>query len=64
MLYEVITISILLIVQSSSEYSITLCVRQADADRARKALEEEFHFERLHRLIGEITVQGKSYNFV
>jgi len=52
-------ISILLIVQSSSEYSITLCVRQADADRARKALEEEFHFERLHRLIGEITVQGK-----
>lgn len=53
------SISILLIVQSSSEYSITLCVRQAEADRARKALEEEFHFERLHQLIGEITVQGK-----
>jgi len=52
-------ISILLIVQSSSEYSITLCVRQADSERARKALEEEFHFERLHRLIGEITVQGQ-----
>ncbi len=51
------SISILLIVQSSSEYSITLCVRQADARNARKALEEEFHFERLHRLIGEITVQ-------
>jgi aspartokinase/homoserine dehydrogenase 1 len=51
-------ISILLIVQSSSEYSITLCVRQADAENARKALEEEFHFERLHRLIGDITVQG------
>jgi len=52
------SISILLIVQSSSEYSITLCVRQGDADHARKALEDEFHFERLHRLIGEITVQG------
>lgn len=52
------TISIILIVQSSSEYSITLCVRQRDAENARKALEEEFHFERLHRLIGDITVQG------
>jgi len=51
-------ISIILIVQSSSEYSITLCVRQKDADNARKALEEEFHFELLHRLIGEITLQG------
>jgi aspartokinase/homoserine dehydrogenase 1 len=53
------SISILLIVQSSSEYSITLCVRQADAGRARKALEEEFHFERLHQLIGDITLQDK-----
>ena len=53
------SISILLIVQSSSEYSITLCVRQAEAENARKALEEEFHFERLHGLIGDITVQGK-----
>ncbi|MGH8033581.1 MAG: bifunctional aspartate kinase/homoserine dehydrogenase I, partial [Lysobacterales bacterium] len=53
------SISILLIVQSSSEYSITLCVRQAEADNARKALEEEFHFERLHGLIGDITVQSR-----
>ena len=53
------SISILLIVQSSSEYSITLCVRQVDAESARKALEEEFHFERLHSLIGEIMVQGR-----
>lgn len=52
------SISILLIVQSSSEYSITLCVKQADADKARRALEEEFHFERLHKLIGDILVQG------
>jgi aspartokinase/homoserine dehydrogenase 1 len=52
------SISIILIVQSSSEYSITLCVKQADADKARRALEQEFHFERLHKLIGEIGVQA------
>jgi aspartokinase/homoserine dehydrogenase 1 len=51
-------ISILLIVQSSSEYSITLCVRRADEKKARKALEEEFHFERLHGLIEDIGVQS------
>jgi aspartokinase/homoserine dehydrogenase 1 len=51
-------ISILLIVQSSSEYSITLCVRKADEKKARKALNEEFHFERLHGLIAEISVQS------
>jgi aspartokinase/homoserine dehydrogenase 1 len=51
-------ISILLIVQSSSEYSITLCVRKADENKARRALEEEFHFERLHGLIEEIAVQS------
>jgi aspartokinase/homoserine dehydrogenase 1 len=52
------SISILLIVQSSSEYSITLCVRRADEVKARKALQEEFHFERLHGLIKEISVQS------
>jgi aspartokinase/homoserine dehydrogenase 1 len=52
------SISILLIVQSSSEYSITLCVRQADERKACKALGEEFHFERLHGLIEEIGVQS------
>ena len=52
------SISILLIVQSSSEYSITLCVRKADEAKARKALDEEFHFERLHGLIEEIGVQS------
>ena len=51
-------ISILLIVQSSSEYSITLCVRRADEIKARKALEEEFHFERLHGLIEDLGVQS------
>jgi len=52
------SISILLIVQSSSEYSITLCVRRKDEKKARKALEEEFHFERLHGLIEDIGLQS------
>ncbi len=51
------SISILLIVQSSSEHSITLCVREADADGAARALEEEFHFERLHGLVEDVAVQ-------
>lgn len=50
-------ISIYLIVQSSSEYSITLCVRTSESARAVKALQAEFHFERLHDLITGITVQ-------
>ncbi len=50
------SISVLLIVQSSSEYSITLCVGTEQAEIARKALEEEFHFERLHGLVSDITV--------
>jgi aspartokinase/homoserine dehydrogenase 1 len=52
-------ISILLIVQSSSEYSITLCVRTHEAERAVRALEEEFHFERLHELISAISLQNE-----
>ena len=52
-------ISVLLIVQSSSEYSITLCVGTEEADTARKALEDEFHFELLHGLVSAITVQAE-----
>lgn len=51
------SVSIVLIVQSSSEYSITLCVREKDVDKAAAALEEEFHFERLHGLVSDIAVQ-------
>jgi len=50
------SISVLLIVQSSSEYSITLCVRSSEANRAREALAEAFHFEVLHGLITGISV--------
>lgn len=50
------SISLLLIVQSSSEYSITLCVHNQHAQTARAALESEFHFERLHGLVNEVSV--------
>lgn len=50
------SISVLLIVQSTSEYSITLCVLSSDAERARTALSGEFHFELLHGLISDVTV--------
>lgn len=53
------SISVLLIVQSSSEYSITLCVRSSDADRAQKALAEEFHFELLHGLVNAISIMDQ-----
>lgn len=53
------SISVLLIVQSSSEYSITLCVRSEDAEFARRALTETFHFELLHGLISDISVMDQ-----
>jgi aspartokinase/homoserine dehydrogenase 1 len=53
------SISVLLIVQSSSEYSITLCVRSSEAERAQKALTDTFHFELLHGLISGISVMDQ-----
>ena len=53
------SISVLLIVQTASEYSITLCVGSGDADRALRALREEFHFEQIHELITDISVQAE-----
>jgi len=50
-------ISILLIVQSSSEFSITLCVREKEVKKAARALREEFHFEQMHGLVEDILVQ-------
>jgi len=38
-------ISVVLITQSSSEYSISFCVPQSELARARQVLEEEFHLE-------------------
>ncbi len=38
-------ISVVLITQSSSEYSISFCIPQSDLVRACRALEDEFHLE-------------------
>lgn len=38
-------VSVVLITQSSSEYSISFCVPQSELVRARRALEEEFYLE-------------------
>jgi aspartokinase/homoserine dehydrogenase 1 len=53
------SISALFFVTSSSEYSLTLCVRSSDAKRARIALTETFHFELLHGLISGITIMDQ-----
>ena len=44
-------ISVVLITQSSSEYSISFCVPQGDCLRARRALEEEFYLELKEELL-------------
>ena len=53
------SISVLLIVQSSSEYSITLCVRSKDAEAASGALKSAFHFELLHGLISDVSLMDR-----
>lgn len=53
------SISALFFVTSSSEYSLTLCVRSNEAERARIALTETFHFELLHGLISGISVMDQ-----
>ena len=52
-------ISILLIVQSSSEYSLTLCVASEDSERAKKALDIEFFFELEQHLVEPIQLQHR-----
>ncbi len=49
-------ISVVLITQSSSEYSISFCVPQSDALRARRALEEEFHLELKEGLLEPLSI--------
>ncbi|MDU1085268.1 MAG: bifunctional aspartate kinase/homoserine dehydrogenase I, partial [Leclercia adecarboxylata] len=50
-------ISVVLITQSSSEYSISFCVPQVDCLRARRALEEEFYLELKEELLEPIAIQ-------
>ena len=49
--------SILLITQSSSEYTISFCVRDNEADVVRDALEAKFELEIREKLIDEIMIQ-------
>ena len=52
-------ISLVLITQSSSEYSITFCIHTQDASRALRAINEEFELERREGLIDEIEIIDK-----
>lgn len=49
-------ISIILVIQSSSEYSLTLCVQSEDVQRALDALKEDFYFELQQHLMDDILV--------
>lgn len=49
--------SILLITQSSSEYTISLCVRDSEAEAVREAVSKEFELEIREKIIDEIGVQ-------
>ncbi|MBU9850040.1 bifunctional aspartate kinase/homoserine dehydrogenase I [Rahnella aceris] len=52
-------ISVVLITQSSSEYSISFCVPQSELERARKALEDEFYLELKDGLLEPLDVMEK-----
>ncbi|MBU3825978.1 MAG: bifunctional aspartate kinase/homoserine dehydrogenase I [Candidatus Anaerobiospirillum merdipullorum] len=52
-------ISIVLITQSSSEYSITFCIHSHDALRVRRAIEEEFLLELREGLLDPIEIIDK-----
>lgn len=49
-------ISVVLITQSSSEYSISFCVPQSDCARARRALEDEFKLELKEGLLEPLAI--------
>lgn len=49
-------ISVVLITQSSSEYSISFCVPQTDMIRARRALEDEFYLELKEELLEPLSI--------
>ncbi|MBQ6568037.1 MAG: bifunctional aspartate kinase/homoserine dehydrogenase I, partial [Treponema sp.] len=49
-------ISVLLITQSSSEYTISFCVRKSDAERIQDVLKSEFSLEIATKLLDKITV--------
>lgn len=52
-------ISMLLISQSSSEYTISFCVRQWEAEATVKALDDEFKFEIRDKVINPVEVKDE-----
>ena len=50
--------SILLITQSSSEYTISFCVRDDEADKVKDALSQKFELEIREKLIDEVEVRS------
>ncbi|WP_144391704.1 bifunctional aspartate kinase/homoserine dehydrogenase I [Pleionea sediminis] len=50
-------VSIILISQSSSEYAISICVKEADVKRATRALNNEFSLEMKHQQVDPIEVR-------
>ncbi|MXR68067.1 bifunctional aspartate kinase/homoserine dehydrogenase I [Shewanella sp. JBTF-M18] len=50
-------VSVSLITQSSSEYSISFCVATQDAERVRLALEQEFELELKSEILEQITMR-------
>ncbi|MDR8290503.1 ACT domain-containing protein, partial [Acinetobacter baumannii] len=49
-------ISVVLITQSSSEYSISFCVPQSDCARAKRAMEDEFYLELKEGLLEPLAI--------
>lgn len=49
-------ISVVLITQSSSEYSISFCVPQGDCARAQRAMQDEFYLELKEGLLEPLAV--------
>ncbi len=52
--------SILLITQSSSEYTVSFCVRESESDKVRDSVAREFELEIREKIIDEIEVNTDS----
>lgn len=52
-------ISVVLITQSSSEYSISFCVPQSDCVRAKRAMEDEFYLELKEGLLEPLSIMER-----
>ena len=51
-------VSIVLITQSSSEYSVSFCIHSYDSDKTRKVLEREFELEFKNQLLDPLEIMS------